>query len=112
MTNKTDNLKGGRFGAALAIRVIPGASQNGITDILDDGTIRIRLTAPPVEGKANAALIDFLSKTLDVPKNKIEIIAGHTRRDKLVSILDIDAETIQARISREKLNPKIPGQIG
>ena len=102
MSNKTDGIKGGRFGAALAIRVIPGASQNGIADILDDGTIRIRLTAPPVEGKANAALIDYLSKILEVPKSKIEIVAGHTRRDKLVSILDIDAETIQARIIQRK----------
>jgi uncharacterized protein (TIGR00251 family) len=98
MSAQKSDLRGGRFGAALAIRVIPGASRNEVAEILDDGTIRIRLTAPPVEGRANAALIDFLSKILDIPKSKIEIIAGHSRRDKLVSILDVDAETIQARI--------------
>jgi len=99
MSAQKSDLKRGRFGAALAIRVIPGASRNEIAEILDDGTIRIRLTAPPVEGRANAALIDFLSKILDIPKSKIDIIAGHSRRDKLVSILDVDAETIQARIA-------------
>lgn len=99
MSAQKCDLKRGRFGAALAIRVIPGASRNEIAEILDDGTIRIRLTAPPVEGRANAALIDFLSKILDIPKSKIDIIAGHSRRDKLVSILDVDAETIQARIA-------------
>ena len=102
MSPKTNDYKGGRFGAALAILVVPGASRNEIADILEDGTIRIRLTAAPVEGKANAALIDYLSKVLDVPKSKIDIVAGHTRRDKLVSILDIDAETIQARIIQRK----------
>jgi len=99
MSAQKSDLKRGRLGAALAIRVIPGASRNEIAEILDDGTIRIRLTAPPVEGRANAALIDFLSKILDIPKSKIDIIAGHSRRDKLVSILDVDAETIQARIA-------------
>ena len=102
MSKKTEGFKAGRFGSALAIRVIPGARQNEITDILDDGTIRIRLTAPPIEGKANAALIDYLSKILDVPKSAIDIVAGHTRRDKLVSILDIDAETIQERLAQIK----------
>ena len=99
MSAQKSDLKRGRLGAALAIRVIPGASRNEIAEILDDGTIRIRLTAPPVEGRANAALIDFLSKILGIPKSKIDIIAGHSRRDKLVSILDVDAETIQARIA-------------
>ena len=102
MTKRTNGFKEGRFGAALAIRVIPGASRNEISEILEDGTIKIRLTAPPIEGKANAALIDLLSKILEIPKSKIDIVAGHTRRDKLVSILDIDAETIQERISQRK----------
>jgi len=102
MTKRTNDFKEGRFGAALAIRVIPGASRNEISEILEDGTIKIRLTAPPIEGKANAALIDLLSKILEIPKSKIDIVAGHTRRDKLVSILDIDAETIQERISQRK----------
>ena len=88
----------GRKGAALAIRVTPGAKRNEISEIREDGTLKVRLTAPPVEGKANAALIEFLADILDVPRSKIEILAGERQRDKLVSILDIDASTVQEKI--------------
>lgn len=89
----------GKAGSALAIRVVPGASKNEIAEIMTDGTLRIRLTAPPVEGRANVALIDFLSKVLDIPRSKIVIVAGETRRNKLVSILDLDSETLQEKLS-------------
>jgi len=98
MTAKQPQMRGGKMGAALAIRVIPGAKRNEIDGILDDGTIRIRLTAPPVEGKANSALIDFLSKVLGVRRSDIEIIAGETSRNKLVTITDIDPQTVQERL--------------
>jgi uncharacterized protein (TIGR00251 family) len=91
-------LHNGEKGAALAIRVTPRASKNEISEILNDGTVRIRLTAPPVGGKANEALVVFLADILDVPRSKIEIVAGETGRDKLVSILGLDAETVHARI--------------
>ena len=92
------NLHDGVKGAALAIRVTPRASKNEISEIRSDGTVRIRLTAPPLEGKANEALLSFLSEILDVPRSKIEIVACETGRDKLVSILGLDAETVHARI--------------
>lgn len=63
-----------------------------------DGTIKIKLTAPPVEGKANLALMEFLSEVLDVPRSKIDIVAGINSREKLISIIDLDAETVQERI--------------
>ncbi len=88
----------GRQGAALAIRVTPRASRNEIAEVLSDGTIRVRLTAPPVEGQANRALIKFLSKVLDVPASHIEIVAGENGRDKLVSIVDMDTETAHRKI--------------
>jgi len=90
----------GRRGAALAIRVTPRARKDEIVEILSDQTIKIRLTAPPVEGKANEALIEFLAMVLDVPRSRIEIVAGSTGRDKLVSILDLDSTEAQARILR------------
>jgi uncharacterized protein (TIGR00251 family) len=93
-------LHGGRRGAALAVRITPRASKNEITQILADGTIKIRLTAPPVEGKANAALIQFLADVLEVAPSRIEIVAGMTGRDKLVSVLDLEAGTAQQRILR------------
>lgn len=86
------------MGAALAIRVTTRARRNEIVEVLRDGTVKIRLTAPPVEGKANQALVNFLAKILDVPKSRVEIVAGETGRDKLVSVVDMDAETVHDRI--------------
>lgn len=100
MTTRQFHLHHGRKGAALAIRVTPRAKKNEITEILSDGTVKIHLTAPPVEGKANQALIAFLAEVLEVPRSKIEIVAGENRRDKLVSVIDMDADTVQARILR------------
>ncbi len=88
----------GKSGAALAIRVTPRASRDEIAEVMPDGSIRVRLTAPPVEGKANKALIKFLAKVLGVAPSRLEIIAGETGRDKLVSVLDMDAETAQRKI--------------
>jgi len=56
------------------------------------------LMAPPVEGRANAALLSFLADILDVSRSKIEIVAGETGRDKLVSVIGMDAETVHKRI--------------
>ncbi len=100
MANRKYHLHNGQKGSALAVRVTPRASRNEISGILDDGTVKIRLTAPPVEGKANAALVDFLSALLGVPKSSIEVVAGKTGRDKLISILDMDAETVHQHIIR------------
>jgi uncharacterized protein (TIGR00251 family) len=100
MAKQTRRLSDGKRGAALAIRVTPRARRDEIVEVLADQTIKVRLTAPPVEGKANEALIEFLAKVLDVPRSKIEIIAGETGRDKLVSILDLASEEAQARIMR------------
>jgi uncharacterized protein len=99
MASRHFHFHDGKKGSALAIRVVPGASKNEIAEVLSDGTLKIRLTAPPVEGKANIALIDFLSKILDVPRSKIAIVAGETSRDKLVSILDLDSESLQKKLS-------------
>lgn len=98
MKSRPYNLHNGQKGSALAIRVTPRASRNEIVEILNDGTVKIRLTAPPVEGKANQALVEFLADVLELPTNRIEIVAGTTGRDKLVSILDLDAETVHQRI--------------
>lgn len=98
MSAQKYHLHNGQKGAALAIRVTPRASRNEIVEILSDGTVRIRLTAPPVEGKANEALITFLAEVLDIPRSRLEIVAGFAGRDKLVSVLDVDPETVHQRI--------------
>ena len=75
MTPRKFRLHDGKKGAAMAVRVTPRASKNRIVDILSDGTVKIHLTAPPVEGKANEALVKFLASILNVPVSRVEIVA-------------------------------------
>jgi len=72
-------------GATFAVRIQPRASKNGVTR-MEDGSLKIRLTAPPVDGAANEALIAFLSGILSVGKSQVEIVSGHTGRQKIVRI--------------------------
>jgi len=88
----------GQKGSALAVRVTPRASSNEIAEVLDDGTIKVRLAAPPTENESNAALLLFLSEILGVPKSQLEIVAGSDGRDKLISVVDMDVEMVHQRI--------------
>ncbi len=67
-------------GLTLQIRILPNSSKNEI--ITGDGFLKIKITAQPIENKANKALIEFLSKQLKVPKTKIQIVKGETSKDK------------------------------
>lgn len=98
MTDRQFKLHGGQRGSALAVRVTPRASRNEIVELLDDGTIKVRLAAPPADNEANEALINFLSEILGVPKSQLDIVAGEVGRDKLVSVVDMDVETAHQRI--------------
>ncbi len=93
-------LHDGKRGAALTIRVTPRARRTELAGVLEDGTLRVRVAQPPVEGKANKALLAFLAKVLGVRKNRVEIVAGERGLDKIVSILDMSAEDVQGRIER------------
>ncbi len=98
MAQRKYELHGGKKGAALAVRVTPRAANNQIIGALHDGTIKIHIKAAPAEGQANDELINFLSSVLDISKDRIEVVAGDTGRDKLVSVLDIDSETLHKKI--------------
>jgi uncharacterized protein (TIGR00251 family) len=76
--------------ATLSIRIQPRASKNEVI-LREDGGIKIRLTAPPVDGAANEALVRFLADTFSVPKSQVEIVSGHTSRDKIVRINGVGA---------------------
>ena len=71
--------------ATFSVRIQPRSSKNGVTR-MEDGTLKIRLTAPPVDGAANEALVKFLSEALSVSKSQVEIVTGHTSREKRVKI--------------------------
>ncbi len=81
------------------IVVQPRASKDEISGIHGQA-LKIRLSAPPVDGEANAACIQFLSKILGLPRSAIEIIRGTSSRKKLIRVTGIDSETF---ISRFKL---------
>ncbi|MBN2043609.1 MAG: DUF167 domain-containing protein [Anaerolineales bacterium] len=88
----------GKIGAALPVRVIPRASRNEIAEILADHTVKVRLVSTANEQETNQELIGFLSEVLGVPASKMEIVAGNSGRDKLVSILDITSLEVHQRI--------------
>ena len=69
----------------LNVRVVPRASKDGIQGLLGDA-LKVRIQAPPVEGKANAYLVKFLSKYWKIPKRDIEILSGETGRNKRLRI--------------------------
>ena len=98
MSNRKFNLHGGKKGSALAVRVTPRASHNEIVELMEDGTIRVRIAAPPADNEANEALIKFMAEVLGVPKSRLDIVAGTAGRDKLISVVDMDAETAHQRI--------------
>jgi uncharacterized protein (TIGR00251 family) len=82
----------------LGVRVIPRAGRTAISGWRGDSLL-VRLSAPPVEGAANDALIDVLAKALSIPRRQISIVAGHTARDKRVSIDGLTEGDVAARIS-------------
>jgi uncharacterized protein (TIGR00251 family) len=98
MADRKFNLHDGKKGSALAVRVTPRASHNEIVAMLDDGTIKVRIAAPPADGEANETLIEFMAEILGVPKSRLDIVAGASGRDKLIAVLDMDVETAHSRI--------------
>ena len=89
----------GKESSVISIRVIPRSKKSEISQVLDDGTIKVRLTAPPVDGKANQVLIQLLADVVGVNSSQIDIVSGRKSRDKLVRIYGIDPGAVQSRIN-------------
>ena len=70
----------------LALKVVPKASRDEIAGVMEDGSLKVKVTAPPDKGKANSAVCDLLSGVFGVPKRNVEIVRGHTSTTKLVKI--------------------------
>jgi uncharacterized protein (TIGR00251 family) len=98
MKEREFNLHDGKTGSAITVRITPRASRNEISEILGDGTIKVRLTASPGEEATNKALVAFLAQVLEVKQSQVEIVAGSTGVDKLVTITDLDKSEVQERI--------------
>lgn len=86
-------LKETKDGAIFTLKISPNASKNEI--IKTPEGYKVKITAQPIDGKANKALIEFLSKQFKVPKSYFEIVRGETSKDKAILIKNIDDEKIQ-----------------
>jgi len=86
----------------LSLRVQPRASRNAVVGWSGD-TLNIRLAAPPVEGVANAACLDFLAKLLDLSPSRLEILRGDRSRDKVLRITGLSKEEVHARLAKRGL---------
>ena len=82
----------------LPVRVIPRSSKSKIDGRRGDALL-VRLAAPHVDGAANDALIDFLSRELQIPKRQISIVSGRASRDKRVELTGVDRADLDARLS-------------
>jgi len=83
---------------AFAVRVHPRAKKNAITGVVGDA-LKLSLTAPPVDGRANEACVEFFAKLLNVPRSSVTILSGRSSRNKVVRIAGISAEELRKRIS-------------
>ncbi len=84
-------------GVTFAVRVHPRAKKNAITGQVGDA-LKLSLTAPPVDGKANEACIDFFAKLLNVPRSSVTIAAGQSSRNKVIRVAGLSAEEIKKRL--------------
>jgi len=85
-------------GVTFAVKVHPRARKNAITGELGDA-LKVSLTTPPVEGRANEACIEFFAKLLKVPRSSVTIASGHTSRNKVIRIAGVTAQYVQDRLS-------------
>lgn len=86
-------------GVSLAIKLQPRASANEIGEPL--GTeLRVKVTAPPVDAKANEALLSLLTEELGCPRSSIQLLRGHTSRHKVVKLHGLSVEAVLAKLQR------------
>ena len=84
-------------GVTFAVRVVPRAARNEIAGVQGDA-LKVRLTAPPVDGAANAALIEFLARRLKVRKSAVTIVSGGKSRSKTVRVDGVTRAHVEAML--------------
>lgn len=89
-------------GATFSVKVHPRAKKNAIAGEFGDA-LKLALTAPPVDGAANAACIKFLAEVLDVPRSSVTIAAGETSRQKVIRVAGLTATQVQQRLQAHGL---------
>jgi uncharacterized protein (TIGR00251 family) len=84
-------------GATFSIKVHPRAKRDGITGEVGEA-LKLSLTTPPVDGRANQACIDFFAKLLKVSRSSVTIAAGESSRNKVIRVSGLKAEEIRSRL--------------
>ncbi|PWU17488.1 MAG: YggU family protein [Verrucomicrobia bacterium] len=84
-------------GVLLSVKLQPRASANEIGQPLG-AELRIKVTAPPVDAAANEALVRLLAEKLDCPRNKVELVRGHTSRHKTIKLYSLSAQQVLERL--------------
>lgn len=82
----------------LSVRVIPRASKSAVSGRRGDAIV-VRLSAPPVEGGANEALVELLARVFSIPRRQVSIVSGERSRDKRVAIEGLTEGDVAARLS-------------
>jgi uncharacterized protein (TIGR00251 family) len=85
-------------GVTFAVKVHPRARKNAITGIVGDA-LKLALTAPPVEGRANQAVMEFFAELFEIPRSSVTIASGETSRNKVVRIAGLTKAAIAARLA-------------
>ncbi|MEL6307050.1 MAG: DUF167 domain-containing protein [Chloroflexota bacterium] len=99
MTDRKFEITDARGGAALGVRVVTKATETEIVGKTDEGTLKIRLVASPAgDSSANEELVGFLAEKLSVPAEKIEILFGEDKRDKIISIEGMTTREVEAKL--------------
>jgi uncharacterized protein len=86
----------------LRVRVQPRASRAAVAGWREDGALTVRVTAPPVEGRANAAVGEVLAAALGVPASAVRVVHGERGRDKLVRVRGLTPVQIRQRLEGEQ----------
>lgn len=105
MNDRKFEITDARHGAALGVRVVTKATETEIIGKTDEGTLKVRLVASPAgDAAANEELVAFLAGKLEVAPEKIEILFGENKRDKIISIEGMTTQEVE-----EKLLPATEG---
>ena len=83
----------------ITVRLTPRAGRNGIDGFGEDGALRIRVTAPPLDGAANDALVRVVAKALRLAPSAVTIVSGEASRVKVIEVDGIDEERLRAALS-------------
>ena len=86
-------------GVSFAVKVHPRAKKNAITGELGDA-LKVSLTTPPVEGRANEACVEFFANLLKVPRSSVTIASGLSSRNKVIRVAGVTAQQARDRLQR------------